>query len=294
MSMIEEQQDGGLSDDPGTLPVVAIALATAAFLLLEIGSVWLGARTRIDEQIVSATGSLLTLPMVVTVLELALITILLAVGRVAPAAAGLSLRSLPIALLVAISVWGLGQLAQAIVSLGRHSTLAIYVGWAQPAAMIAPFLQRFLTEVFAQEIFWRGILFVWLLSTLGRRGWRDPFTRLGTALLGSQLLYGLSRLPGQLVDPSPMMPPGGELLIFTLTGMFYALVYLRTGNLWIAMAIHALALWPLPLFAFDLDPAKLIILISSLLLIPLPGRSEATPSSGKSELAGPERNITAV
>jgi membrane protease YdiL (CAAX protease family) len=292
--MIEEQNDSSLSDDPGILPVGAIILATAAFLALEIGSVWLGAHTGIEEQIAAATGSLLTLPMVVTVIELMLITLLLAYGRLAPAGAGLALRSLPVALLVAVSVWGLAQLAQAIVSLGRHSSLSIYVGWAQPAAMIAPFLQRFLTEVFAEEIFWRGILFAWLLSTLTRKAWGDPFTRLGGALLGSQLLYGLSRLPGQIVDPSPMMPPGGELLIFTLTGMFYALVYLRTGNLWIAMAIHALALWPLPLFAFDLDPAKLIILISSLLLIPVAGRSETTPSDGKTKLAEPERNITVV
>jgi membrane protease YdiL (CAAX protease family) len=292
--MIEEQRDSGLSDDPGTLPVIAILFAAAAFLALEIGSVWLGAHTGIEERIAAATGSLVTLPMVVTVIELALITLLLAYGRVTPTAAGLSLRSLPVALVVAVSVWGLAQLAHAIVSLGRHSSLSIYVGWAQPAAMIAPFLQRFLTEVFAEEIFWRGILFAWVLSTLARRGWGDPFTRLGAALLSSQLLYGLSRLPGQIADPSPMLPPGAELLIFTLTGMFYALVYLRTGNLWIAMAIHALALWPLPLFAFDLDPAKLIILISSLLLIPVTGRSETTPANDKTKLAEPNRNITAV
>ncbi len=261
---IDESPSFELAD----LTAGAVLLVSGLFILLEIGGAML-LSGRIFPDVVASLSSSLAIEAGIVVAEIALITILLAMDRVHPAAAGLRFRDIPRGLLLALAVWALSQLSLVIVGLGRHGSISLYAGWADPAAMVAPLLRRFLTDVFAEEMFWRGVFFLWLLRTLESRRWQDPVTRMGAALLGSQILFGITRLPAQLLDPSVRaIPPGPALVVFTLTGMFYALIYYRTQNLWLVMCLHALSLWPLPIFAFDVDPSKLVVLISAVLLIP--------------------------
>lgn len=249
-----------------------VLFVSSAFLLLEIGVSIAEARTSIPATIAATLSGALTLDAFVTAFEIGLVVALLALDRVHPAAAGLRFRAVPAAIALGGAIWALSQLALAIVSIGRHGTMSLYAGWVEPAAMIAPFFERFLSDVFAEEIFFRGILFAWILRSLEARRWRDPVARLGAALLGSQILFGITRLPAQLLGENPTsIPPGAALVAFTLTGIFYALIYLRTGNLWLVMLVHALSLWPVPALAFDVDPSKLTVLVSAILLIPTPG-----------------------
>lgn len=256
------------SEDLSDLSLRLVVIVCGAFVVLEIGATLLLARTATPGILDRFSAGSLTLEAIIALLEVTLVTLLLAVDRVHPSAAGLRLGQIPRALLLGIAIWGLSQLSLAIVSLGRHGTISLYAGWAEPAAMIAPLLKRLLADVFVEEIFWRGLLFMWILRVLEKRRWQDPLTRLGTALLCSQILFGITRLPAQIAGAPPEgIPSGASLVAFTLTGMFYALVYLRTGNLWLVMAVHTLALWPLPLVAFDLDPSKITVLVSAVLLI---------------------------
>lgn len=256
------------SFDLGSISRGPMLFASGAFLILEIGGSIASARTTLPGRLERFSSGALTVEAVVAAIEIGLIVALLALERVHPEAGGITFRQIPRGVLIGVSLWALCQLGIAIVAIGRHGSLSLYVGWAQPAAMFAPLLERFLTDVFAEELFWRGLFFVWILRVLERRSWHDPLSRLGAALLGSQILFGISRLPGQVLEGGSAVPPGVTLVVFTMTGIFYALLYLRTGNLWLVMTVHAFAMWPLPIFAFDLDPSKLMVLISAVLLIP--------------------------
>ena len=57
-----------------------------------------------------------------------------------------------------------------------------------------------------------------------------------------------------------------ELVLLTLTGVYYSILYIRTDNIFIPIAVHALSLWPAPLLDPPLDPSKLTILVSSIFL----------------------------
>lgn len=265
------------SFDLADLSLGTVAFVAALFLLLEIGGALVMSGRLFPGIADRGLSGSLAIEAGVVVIEIALITLLLGMERVHPVAAGLKFRDIPRGLLIGAAIWGLCQLSLAVVALGRHGSLSLYVGWAEPAAMIAPLLRRFLTDVFAEEMFWRGILFIWILRQLDVRRWHDPLSRIGAALLASQILFGLTRLPTQILDGSArMIPPGAALVAFTVTGIFYALIYLRTNNIWLVMVVHTLSLWPLPLFAFELDPSKLVILISAVLLIPT-RRSQSSP-----------------
>lgn len=268
-SLEPSEPEDSPSFDLADLSVGTVLFVSALFLLLEIGGALVLSGRLLPAVINRGLSGSLAVEAGIVVLEIALITLLLGIERVHPAAAGLKFRELPRGIFLGAAIWGLCQLSLAIVALGRHGSISLYAGWAEPAAMIAPLLRRFLTDVFAEEMFWRGILFIWILRKLDVRRWQDPLSRIGAALLGSQILFGLTRLPAQLLDGSArMIPPGPALVAFTVTGIFYALIYLRTKNIWLVMAVHTLSLWPLPLFAFELDPSKLVILISAVLLIP--------------------------
>lgn len=284
--------DGGSSPshDLADLSVGAVMFVAGVFLLLEIGGALVMSGTLLPRIAESGLSRTLLIEAGVVMVEIALITLLLALERVHPWAAGLRFRDVPRGLMLGIIIWALCQLSLATVSLGRHGSMSLYAGWIEPAGMIAPVLRRFLTEVFAEEMFWRGILFIWLLRKLEVSRWKEPVSRLGVALLGSQLLFGITRLPALLLDGSPrMIPPGPALVVFMLTGMFYALIYLRTRNLWLVMAVHALSLWPLPIFAFDVDPSKVVVLISAVLLIPTKWGFTAQPVSPRAAAEGPTR-----
>lgn len=269
--------DDSPSFDLADLSLGTVAFVSALFLLLEIGGALVMSGRLFPEIINRGLSASLAVEAGIVVIEIALITLLLGMERVHPIAAGLKFREIPRGILIGASIWGLCQLGLAVVALGRHGSLSLYAGWAEPAAMIAPLLRRFLTDVFAEEMFWRGILFIWILRRLDVRRWQDPLSRIGAALLASQILFGLTRLPAQILDGSSrMIPPGPALVAFTVTGIFYALIYLRTKNIWLVMIVHTLSLWPLPLFTFELDPSKLVILISAVLLIPT-RRSQGSP-----------------
>ena len=284
-------EESSPSHDLADLSLGTVMFVSSLFLLLEIVGALILSGTLLPRIHESSLAGSLAIESGIVVIEIALITLLLALDRVHPAAAGLTFGDLPRGVVLGLAIWALCQLSLATVALGRHGNLSLYAGWAEPAAMIAPMLRRFLADVFAEEMFWRGIFFVWILRRLEVRRWKDPVTRLGAALLGSQILFGITRLPAQLLDTGRMIPPGPALVVFTLTGMFYALIYLRTRNLWLVMAVHTLSLWPLPLFAFDLDPSKLVVLISAVLLIPTRWGYAPGPPRPRDAVAGhsPER-----
>ncbi|MDX1582011.1 MAG: CPBP family intramembrane glutamic endopeptidase [Thermoanaerobaculia bacterium] len=281
-----DDERAGPSRDLGTMSVGPVLFVSGIYLILEIGTSLAVARNSHSSPIATISSGVLTIEIIVAAMEIGLVVALLAMERVHPAAAGIRFGKMPSGLLLGFVVWGLSQLLMATVALARHGSFSLYLGWAEPAAMFAPLLEHFLTDVFAEEIFWRGVFFLWIIRSLEKRSWGSPLARLGAGLVGSQLLFGISKLPSHILDPTtPAIPPGGALLVFTVSGMFYALIYLRTANLWLVMAIHSLTLWPVPLFAFDLDPSRLTVLVAAVLLIPI-GQSIYTLRSGKGRSAG--------
>ena len=113
-------------------------------------------------------------------------------------------------------------------------------------------LSNLLAEVFGtapmEEAIYRG-LFLTQGYLLARRFLDDRRLNLFLAIVGSQALFALAHVPTRLVVGTQLgLPLGQDLLLTFVLGTIFSLVYLRTGNLFIAMGVHALSNDPTSLF----------------------------------------------
>ncbi len=215
------------------------------------------------------------------------VLVLLVVGRIAPAAIGLEKEKLPRGVIIVAAVWGLVQIAVATSSLLRTGMVALHGGWAdQGLRPVAEFLTSLGGEAFFQEVFWRGYVLAFLVERFGRR-WSDPSLGAALAIILSQTLYAAFEIPGQIDAGMPVERLPVTLILLTLTGTYFALLYLRTENLWVAIGVHALSLTALPLFHPAGDASRVVILVAAILLIPTRKRAAKT-GGGRSEAT--ERN----
>lgn len=180
---------------------------------------------------------------------------------------GLGLRGadLRTAVVIVVLLWSLVQGATVLAGQVRGAALV-----ANPvlgsAALTYP-LGRVLATVFGsalvEEVLYRGFLLpqLYLLSAAWWGTARKR--RLLFALAASQLFFGLNHLPAGL--HLGFAPP--ELLLYlaqmTLGGVLLAALYLRTGNLLLAVGVHALINNPAALVtAPGLDPSLLVLILA--------------------------------
>lgn len=121
-----------------------------------------------------------------------------------------------------------------------------------------------------EEVFYRGFLLMQLFL-LAERWWpRRPALSLSVAVIMTQVYFGLNHIQAGF----SFGLHGGMLAAYvmqvTLVGVFLAFVFLRTGNLFLAIGIHALLNHPLPLFASSVDPALIVLAQASVLLFAWP------------------------
>jgi membrane protease YdiL (CAAX protease family) len=133
----------------------------------------------------------------------------------------------------------------ALVSPG-HVSLEPY--WRQPAqypAIAGVFLTYSTGVALCEETLFRGFLVLQVWQRLSGR--LDPWRRLAFTLAISQGIFAIVHVPAILTEGDM---PGVALLrlgsIF-LAGVLFALVWLKTGNLFIAVAVHGLADGAIPL-----------------------------------------------
>lgn len=210
-------------------------------------------------------------------------------GRLRFADLGITRRGLGEAALATAVFWlALQAIAMAVTAV-QHGAVVIYSG-ARPdhvGAMAGGLAAEFLGAPLVEGIIYRGFLLVqiglWLRRPLP---WDGP--RMAVALMLSQawlaLVYGL-RVPPMVYGATLVR---AYLLTLVVAGVLYALVYLRTGNLLIAVGVHALMHAPTPLFG---DPgllSRLVWLVALSLLFSWgrPGRSRWAWLGGRRKTGG--------
>lgn len=167
--------------------------------------------------------------------------VLLTVGRLRPRDVGLDPRGLPVGAVTTLAMWGTAQLISGLASVVGWGSLRLDPMWSEPGALsrwIGFAIAMFFGPPLAEEVAIRGFLLPQLyLKIKGGASWK-----LGGAVLVSSIVFGALHLPRQFLlgfDTAPVVL-AAVLVSRTIGGMISALIYLRTGNLFVAIGLHAI------------------------------------------------------
>ena len=130
-------------------------------------------------------------------------------------------------------------------------------GWATAMGALAGYA---LGIAPAEETFFRGLLLPQLRLKFSRMA---PAVAVGAALVVSQSMFALYHLPGDLLGGSSGVGMARLDIVIDLgrvfiIGILYAALYLRTGNLFLIIGIHALANAGTTVVAAPVDPGLVI------------------------------------
>ena len=114
-----------------------------------------------------------------------------------------------------------------------------------------------------EEIVWRGFVFVQLFLFLKGRRTKRPLL---TSLLISQTFFALLHIPFQLITRGSSLAALPFWILATgVAGVIFAVLYIKTQNLFVSVGFHALFNEPTQLFAPPIDPSQIPTTIVTLL-----------------------------
>ncbi len=197
-----------------------------------------------------------------SILKLMFITvgIVVWIGRFRTRDLGLWVKNIPSGILAAVFLWAFLQLAMLIAGLLSTGFIRFADGWEgmTPLYTTAGIVVFALTKALFDEITYRGLLLPQLHTKLQRFVPFSSGVNLILAVLISQLIYVIIQVP--LIDfgeGNGFHLASGVFSVFALS-ILNALVFLRTRNLYIGAAIHAL--WYRTVLFADTDFPPLIAL----------------------------------
>jgi membrane protease YdiL (CAAX protease family) len=165
---------------------------------------------------------------------------------------GLKRERLGTALVVTALVWLAIQVVGIIWSLatGGGFTLDALRQQVPATYVLGILLGQLAGNALFEETVYRGFL---LPQTAGRLRLKMPASsprrRLILALVLSQLVFALIHVPSRLLQGMAPASMGVSLSLVFFLGLLFAVMYVRTGNLWICVGMHALVNAPTTLFA---------------------------------------------
>lgn len=207
-----------------------------------------------------------TLAAGVTLLTIVVVGLVFGVARLRPRDVGLDPRRLWPALGFLIAAWAAIQLLLVLILPLCGQRIALGSQWTADGwrGAVGEWLGQLLGNCPYEEVFFRGFL----LPQCGFLAMRwfptaRPRTLVAAAILLSQGLFALGHVFLNL-----HLPQGQWLLLAQFVfGIVFALVYLRTGSLFLAMALHVLINNPAPLLEDPLPgtgAAGSIVLVGTL------------------------------
>lgn len=227
--------------------------------------------------LIKATGGLINLTFLNYVVLFVVIVggLLFGVAKLKPGNVGLRLSDLLPGIVITALVWITIQLVALVLNLAAFGHVTFDRVWltslGTTSMLGSLFFGQLLGNALFEEMTWRGFLLpqcYFKLSGLHKR----TSTRIGVALLISQLLFALYHIPVELSSGvSPLQLPLA-LLPILLIGLLLAVVYLRTGNVFLVVGLHALNNSPTILFSptflsNDLLGLIIVFLFALLLLL---------------------------
>src|SRR5690606_18076529 len=164
--------------------------------------------------------------------------LLFLVGRLRPADVGLRARDIGAGLIFTALYFGLLQLL--LLSYASLSGAQVVNLWARAGAVTAAYLllAQLLGNALYEEVAFRGFLLPQLFLKLRRLG---VATAMVLAVVASQTLFSVAHVPNILWvrGAAPAELPSSLLPLF-LMGLYFALLYLLTDNLFAVVGVHAL------------------------------------------------------
>jgi membrane protease YdiL (CAAX protease family) len=108
--------------------------------------------------------------------------------------------------------------------------------------VFGPLIAQLLGTGLMEETLYRAVL--WPQIALLLVGRMRPMTAIVASLMLSQIIFSLAHLPILIYRDMPLDQMGGTLLMLFAAGLALAVIYVTTGNLLIAVGIHALGNTP--------------------------------------------------
>jgi membrane protease YdiL (CAAX protease family) len=203
-------------------------------------------------QLYRETGGLVNFTLLTSIFSQAAVigVVLMGVGRLRPASLGLDLRRVPAAIVWTFLAWAAAQVVTLVAGSVAGETVRLHDHWSSGfwTRPTGDWMSQLLGNALFEEVFFRGFVLpqcVWSAMTW-LRGASDR-TRVGAALVASQAIFALGHVPFNLVNGSGTGVGQWMLLAQFAMGLILCGVYLRTGNLFLAVGLHAATNNPGPL-----------------------------------------------
>lgn len=215
--------------------------------------------------------------------------VLRGMGGLRPEDLGLEWRQLRQGVWTLVGLWVAIQLLAATASLATGRGVTLNGIWAQhgPGTVLGFALAMVLGTALFEEVYFRGNLLPQLALRMGGVLHSDR-GRLAAAVLACAVIFALWHLPTLLLNRSLAGAAlAGSLANMFIGGVLLSLVYLRTANLFVAIAVHALVNAPTLLPSSPLPGSLVAGILGLVLLVAWPvfvGRPLRTPLA---RFAGP-------
>jgi hypothetical protein len=198
----------------------------------------------VTQPILTATGGFVqpTLPLYLPVLVLVIGGVMLWGGRLRLRDLSLRRSDLRTGVVVTVGVWLLMQVVGVAILLWTGEPLQLNRTWATRGALAAvgALVAQLFGNALYEEVVFRAFLLNQFRHKLQRGLVTAPRWSVLFALVGSQVVFALIHVPSRLVGQGLTLGQlGPTLVLLFVWGTLLAVVYYRTGNLFVAIGIHA-------------------------------------------------------
>ena len=187
-----------------------------------------------------ATGSLLNITFWANLVLLVVVVggMIFGLARLSPADVGLYGKDMWPALLFSLGLWAIVNGAVLCDTLWRSVPLALDPAWAKPVANAGRFIAQLFGNALYEEIVYRGFLTIQVMMVLMRRLPRTP--ALLIAVVAVQAIFAGIHVPMLIVTGNSWPAILSTMPTLFLAGLMLAAIFLLTGNLLVAIGVHAL------------------------------------------------------
>jgi membrane protease YdiL (CAAX protease family) len=252
----------------GSWALLALFAGLHTLLLWFFNSLWFQAHVSGPVRI--GTGGMIPHAALVGSIEFVVLVVgvMILAGGLRFADVGLVRANLANAGIVLLLLWGCVQLVVVIAGHLGAGAVELNPKFAASSsrALLGLGLQSTVGSGFIEEVMYRGFVLPQLYF-LSRRWGLSEKRGLACALIGSQLFFSINHIPAAQNLGLGFADTLGYLAYLFMLGFILAALFMRTGNLFIAVGVHALLNNPVPLFVSSLDPALVVLVFSCLFLL---------------------------
>ncbi len=227
--------------------------------------------TYVADPVYDATRGLVTHSTIAGIFEISIVgAFLFAIVRLRRSDLGIH-SGISNAVLVTIFVWSMAQFLAVFVGRLDGGTLFFGKAWrvADPFYW-AGLVQSQAVTAFIEELMFRGFLLPQVfLILIGVTKW-TWIRCVVVAALVTQTYFALCHVPSALRMGLSNAAIAVYVVEALLVGLLFVAIYLRTGNLFVAIGIHGLLNYPGSLFVSRVDPSLIVLVLSCALLIAWP------------------------